>query len=127
MTRYRLLTVAVLTAAAVVASAGVAAADGYTGETYGDAVAQLSEAGETAIISSRTGDALPEDECVVTHAQKASWLKGDDFSHVTDTVLLDLNCNAPVATAKTPGNSAASPQGRAALKASKQASKQASQ
>jgi hypothetical protein len=30
-------------------------------------------------------------------------------------VLLYLNCNATVATAKDPGNSAASPEGRAAI------------
>ncbi|MGV0853788.1 hypothetical protein [Mycolicibacterium phlei] len=116
MNRYRALTVAALTSAVVLASAGIATADDYTGETYGDAAGQLSEAGKTAVVTSRTGDALPEDDCVVTHAQNAPWLKGDSFSRVTDTVLLDLNCNAAVATAKTPGNSAASPQGRQALK-----------
>ena len=95
--------------------AGTAAADDYSGETYGDAAGKLSDAGEKAVITSRSGDTLPQNKCVVTHSQSAPWLKGDAFTHVTDTVLLDLNCNATVATAKDPGNSAASPEGRRAL------------
>jgi hypothetical protein len=100
---------------------GVAAADDYTGQTYADASAAISDAGMKAVIATRTGDSLPEDKCVVTHAQQAAWIKGDDFSPVTDTVLLDLNCNAAVASAKASGNSAASPQGRAAIQEQKQA------
>lgn len=95
---------------------GVASADDYTGQTYGDASSAISDAGKKAVIATRSGDTLSEDECIVTHSQSAAWIKGDDFSPVTDTVLLDLNCNAKVASAKAPGNSAASPEGRAALK-----------
>ena len=50
----------------------------------------------------------------------APWLKGDDFTPVTDTVLLYLNCNAGVASANEPGNSKASPEGRAAIAAAKE-------
>ncbi len=103
---------------------GVAAADDYAGQTYADASSALSDAGLKGVIATRVGDALPDDECVVTHSEQASWLKGDDFAPVTDTVLLDLNCNASVATATTPGNSAGSPEGRAALKAAKEAAAQ---
>ena len=67
------------------------------------------------MIASRAGDTLTDDECIVTHSQSAPWIKGDDFSRVTDTVLVYLNCNATVATAKDPGNSAGSPEGRAAI------------
>jgi hypothetical protein len=49
--------------------------------------------------------------------RQAPWIKGDDFAPVTDTVLVNLNCNAAVASATKSGNSAASPEGRAALKA----------
>lgn len=101
---------------AVLAGAGIANADAYAGETYGDAAGKLSEAGKKAVVSSRAGDTLPRDKCVVTHSESAPWLKGDAFTPVTDTVLLDINCNATVATAKDPGNSAASPQGRQAIK-----------
>jgi hypothetical protein len=53
----------------------------------------------------------------VSYAQQAPWIKGDNFSSVTNTVLLYLNCNATVATAKVPGNSAGSPEGKAAQQA----------
>jgi hypothetical protein len=109
-------------AAAVVMSflgAGAAAADDYAGQTYGDASSAISDAGQKAVIQSRAGDTLDDDDCIVTSSQTAPWLKGDDFSPVTDTVLVNLNCNATVATAKDPGNSAASPEGRAAIKEAK--------
>jgi hypothetical protein len=94
---------------------GVAAADDYAGQSYGDATKAISDAGKKAVIASRAGDTLSNDDCIVTHSQSAPWVKGDDFSPVTDTVLLYLNCNATVATAKDPGNSAASPEGKAAI------------
>jgi hypothetical protein len=94
-----------------------AAADDYSGQTYGDASQAISDAGKKAVIASRAGDTLTDDQCTVTHSQSAPWIKGDDFAPVTDTVLVYLNCNAPVASAKAPGNSAASPEGRAAIAA----------
>lgn len=94
---------------------GVAAADDYSGQTYGDASKAISDAGKKAVIASRAGDTLSDDQCVVTHSQSAPWIKGDDFAPVTDTVLVYLNCNATVASAKEPGNSAGSPEGRAAI------------
>jgi hypothetical protein len=94
---------------------GIAAADDYSGQTYGDASKAISDAGKKAVIASRTGDTLSDDQCIVTHSQSAPWIKGDNFAPVTDTVLLNLNCNATVASAKSPGNSAASPEGRAAI------------
>ena len=106
---------------------GVAAADDYSGQTYGDASKAISDAGKKAVIASRAGDTLADDDCIVSHSQSAPWIKGDDFSPVTDTVLVYLNCNATVATAKDPGNSAASPEGRAAIqKAQDDAAKAAS-
>jgi hypothetical protein len=94
---------------------GVAAADDYSGQTYGDASKAISNAGKKAVIASRSGDTLSDDQCIVTHSQAAPWIKGNDFKAVTDTVLVYLNCNATVATAKDPGNSAGSPEGRAAI------------
>lgn len=96
---------------------GIASADDYTGQTYGDASKAISDAGKKAVIASRAGDTLTDDQCTVTHSQSAAWIKGDDFAPVTDTVLLYLNCNATVATNKDPGNSAGSPEGRAAIAA----------
>ena len=90
------------------------------GQTYSDASKAISDAGKKAVIASRAGDTLSDDDCIVTHSQSAPWIKGDDFAPVTDTVLVYLNCNATVATAKDPGNSAGSPEGRAAIAAAKE-------
>jgi hypothetical protein len=96
---------------------GIATADDYAGQTYGDASKSISDAGKKAVIASRAGDTLTDDQCIVTHSQSAPWIKGDDFAPVTDTVMVNLNCNATVASAKDPGNSAGSPEGRAAIQA----------
>jgi len=92
---------------------GVAAADLYAGQSYSDASSAISNAGETAVVASSVGDAVDQGDCVVTRSQQAPWLKGDNFAPVTDTVLLFLNCNAKLASAGAPGNSLASPEGRA--------------
>jgi hypothetical protein len=99
---------------------GVAAADDYAGQKYSDVTSKLSDASLTGVIATRVGDILDDDDCVVTSSEKAPWIKGDDFSPVTDTVLLNLNCNAGVASAKQAGNSAGSPEGKAAIAAAQQ-------
>lgn len=96
---------------------GIAAADNYAGQTYSDAKSAISNAGKKAVIASRSGDTLPDDKCIVTHSQAAPWIKGTNFKPDTKTVLVNLNCNATVANAEDPGNSAGSPEGRAAIKA----------
>lgn len=101
-------------------TAGVASADDYAGKTYADAQSALSSAGMKGVISTRSGDTVPDDKCVVISSEKAPWIKGDKFAVVSDTVLLNLNCSASVADATHPGNSAASPEGRAAIAAAKQ-------
>ncbi|MCV7174680.1 hypothetical protein [Mycolicibacterium sphagni] len=92
---------------------GVAAADDWAGLTYAKASAAANQYGMKLVIATVTGAALPQDQCVVTRSEKAPWLKGDNFSKVTNTILINLDCNAAVATAGVPGNSAASPEGRA--------------
>lgn len=105
---------------------GIAAADDYSGKTYKDAQSALGDASETGVVAARFGDELADDDCIVTHSQKAAWLKGDDFAPVSDTVLLYLNCDAGVASATQAGNSAGSPEGRAAIaEAKKEAEKKA--
>lgn len=110
--------------APAVLGTGVARADDYAGKTYSDATSALSDASLKGVIETRVGDTLDESDCVVTRSQKAPWIKGDDFSPVTDTVLLDLNCNATVASATSAGNSAASPEGRAAIQQAQQDAEQ---
>lgn len=99
---------------------GIASADGYAGQTYADASKAITDAKQKVVVASRTGDTLPQDKCIVTSSEKAPWIKGDHFAAVSDTVLVHLNCNATFATAKDPGNSAGSPEGRAAIAAAAQ-------
>ena len=114
----RAVTVVGLTAVSMaIVGPGMASADDYSGQTYADVSKALGNAKLKGVIASQVGDALSQDQCVVTRSQKAPWMKGDHFAPVGDTVLLFLNCNAGVASATTPGNSAASPEGRAAIAA----------
>ncbi|WP_445165698.1 hypothetical protein ACTXG7_17560 [Mycolicibacterium sp. Dal123E01] len=94
----------------------VASADSYAGQTYADAASALGGSGLTAVVAGRVGSELPTEQCIVTRSQRASWIKGDSFQHSNNTMLLFLNCNAALATAGKPGNSAASPEGQQALK-----------
>ena len=106
---------------------GVAAADDYAGQTYADASSAASDAGQTVIVASRVGDKLAQDECIVTSSQSAPFIHGDDFAHMSDTVLFNLNCNGGYATAANPGNSLASPEGREAKAAADEAAAQEQQ
>jgi hypothetical protein len=114
--------------AAVAASAcialfgsGVAAADDYAGQTYADASAAASEAGQTVVVAARVGDKLSQDDCLVTRSQTAPFADADDGSHVSDQVQFYLNCAGAYATATSPGASVASPEGREARAAAEQA------
>ncbi|BBY66956.1 hypothetical protein [Mycolicibacterium helvum] len=102
-----------LGAMSITFGSGAALADDYAGKSYADASSAISSAGQKSVIASSFGDGLSQSDCVVTHSQKAPWLKGDNFSPVTDTVLLYLNCNAKLAKAGKAGNSLASPEGQA--------------
>jgi hypothetical protein len=125
MKTHIIVSVVVATAVSMASfGAGIAAADDYAGQTYADATSALSAASLKGVIATRVGDTLPQDQCVVTHAENAPWIKGNKFNAVSDTVLLYLNCNATVASATTPGNSAASPEGRAAIAAANAAAAQ---
>jgi hypothetical protein len=106
---------------------GVAAADDYAGKSYSDASSAISSAGQKAVIAGSVGDAVSQGDCMVTRSQKAAWLKGDNFSPVTNTVLLFLNCNAKLAGPGLPGNSLASPEGRAEKAAEDQKAAEAAQ
>ena len=102
----------------------MAAADDYAGQKYSDVMSKLGDSDLTGVIATRAGDLVNDDDCVVSSSEKAPWVKGDDFAPVTDTVLLNLNCDAGVASAKTSGNSKASPEGRAAIEAAKEQEQQ---
>jgi hypothetical protein len=98
---------------------GVAAADtDVTGQKYSDAQSSLSGAGFKPVVETVVGDQKSWPDCVVTHAQKRTVQPPPNSSgSATNEMLVSLNCEAGVATATTPGNSAASPEGRAAVAA----------
>jgi hypothetical protein len=100
---------------------GVAAADDYAGQTYADASAAASDAGQSVVVAARVGDKLPQDECVVTRSQTAPFTDADDGAHVDGSVQFYLNCAGAYASATNPGASVASPAGREAKAAADEA------
>lgn len=97
--------------------AGVAqAVPDVVGKKYSDAVSEIEDGGGSAKIASSVGGALPQDDCVVTNAWKAPFVRdeGDEYAHNDGEVMLALNCAGAYATGTHPGASAASPQGKQA-------------
>jgi hypothetical protein len=91
-----------------------------TGQKYADAQGVLSGAGLTPVVETTVGDQKAWPDCIVTRTQKRTVQPPPDSSgSPTNQMLLSLNCEAPVASATTPGNSAASPEGRAAAASAK--------
>jgi hypothetical protein len=89
-----------------------------TGQKYSDAQTAITGAGFTPVVQSTVGDQLAWPNCVVTRTQQRTVQPPANSNGTAVTQLLvSLNCNAGVASATTPGNSAASPQGKAAIAA----------
>lgn len=120
--------------AVVVASSSVAlfgsgvaaAAPDVVGQPYSDAVTAIEEEGGTAVVAVRTGDKLPQDECIVTNAWDAPFVRDlvhEDtaFAHAEDEVMVSLNCAGGYASATNPGASLLSPAGREAKAAADEA------
>jgi hypothetical protein len=107
-------------AALAISGSGVALASttDVTGQKYSDAQSALSSAGLKPVVDTVVGDQKAWPDCVVTRAQKRTVQPPENSSgSATNEMLVSLNCEAGVATATTPGNSAASPEGRAAIAA----------
>jgi hypothetical protein len=102
-------TVGVTAAALAVFGSGIASADALVGKTYAQAESAIGEWGAESVVATVVGSRLPQEDCLVTSWHKDSNDKGK--------VLVSLNCNAAYASAGSAGNSAASPEGRAARKA----------
>ena len=121
------LTVSVLFTG-LLANGVAAAAPNVAGDVYGDAKKKLSDAGFTAVVVTRVGDAVQDDKCVVDRVQ-------DDPSNVSGTgqkssskkALVSLNCYATVASQYGPGYSLQSPQGREVKQAQEQQAAQQQQ
>jgi hypothetical protein len=116
-------TAAALTVLAISGS-GVAAADtDVTGQKYSDAQSALSSAGFKPVVDTVVGDQSSWPDCVVTRTQKRTVQPPANSSgSATSEMLVSLNCEAGVASATKPGNSAASPEGKAAAAAAASAS-----
>jgi hypothetical protein len=96
---------------------GVASADNeYVGKTYGDSVKIIGKSA-TPVIASRVGADLAVDDCIVTRSQNARAATASGVGTAVTKVLFVLNCNASMASATESGNSAASPEFKAAEKA----------
>jgi hypothetical protein len=108
-------------AALGLAGSGVAVADSgpdVTGQKYADAQSALSGAGLTPVVETAVGDQKAWPSCIVTRAQKRTVQPPPDSSgSATNQMLVSLNCEAPIASATAPGNSAASLEGKAAVAA----------
>jgi hypothetical protein len=111
---------AAVLAALAISGSGVASASttDVTGQKYSDAQGALSSAGLKPVVETTVGDQKAWPDCIVTRAQKRTVQPPADSSgSATNEMLVSLNCDAGVASATTPGNSAASPEGKAAAAA----------
>jgi hypothetical protein len=116
-------TAAALVALAISGSAEACAATDVTGQKYSDAQSALSSAGFKPVVVSTVGDQKAWADCVVTRTQKRTVQPPADSSgSATNEMLVSLNCDAGIASATSPGNSAASPEGKAAAAAAAQQS-----
>jgi hypothetical protein len=108
-------------AAAAMAGSGEAVAGSapdVTGQKYSDAQSAISSAGFKAVVDTTVGDQKAWPDCVVTRTQQRTVQPPANSSgSATTQMLVSLNCDAGVATATTPGYSAASPEGKAAIAA----------
>jgi len=113
-------------ALALFGSGVAAAAPDVIGQPYSDAASAIEEEGSTAFIAVTVGGSLPQDECIVTNAWDAPFVRDlvyEDtaFAHADSEVMLALNCAGGYATATNPGASLASPMGREAKAAADEA------
>lgn len=102
-------------AAAILGAEPALADNEYAGITYEKAAEDISRYGK-AVIVSRIGDYLPTEQCIVVGSRSGNSL--DSSGNIRGgTVLLNLNCNDTYAgTSGHAGNSAATPEGKKALK-----------
>ncbi|MCV7064962.1 hypothetical protein [Mycolicibacterium houstonense] len=112
-----------LSAAGLFGAGIAAAAPDVVGETYADAASAIEDDGGEAKVAVTVGSKLSQDECVVTNAWDAPFVRdaGDEYTHAEDEVMLSLNCDGGYASATHSGASLASPAGREAKKAADEA------
>lgn len=114
---------AALAGLAISGSGMAAAATDVTGQKYSDAQSALSSAGLKPVVETVVGDQESWPDCVVTRQQaRTVQPPANSSGSATNEMLVSLNCNAGVASATQPGNSAASPEGKAAIAAAAKSS-----
>jgi hypothetical protein len=91
---------------------GVASADPFVGITYSEAAAKAADADGKATVATVSGSQLATDDCVVVGWRRGNFLDASGNHHPKE-YLMDLNCNSRLASPGHPGNSLASPTGRA--------------
>jgi hypothetical protein len=115
--------------ALVLFGAGVAqagSAPDVVGQKYGDAESAISGAGLKPVISTTVGDQKAWSDCLVTNTVARTVPAPENSSgSATNQLLVSLNCDDGEASSKTPGFSAASPEGKAAKAAADAAAKAA--
>ena len=97
----------------VFGSGSAAAINEYKGMTYADAANQIAQSGGSAVIATKVGSFLPTNRCTVTGSHTGNFLNSSG-SNNGGLTMLDLNCNYSFALPGVPGNSIASPEGKAA-------------
>lgn len=95
------------------AGGGLAAAKGpnFSGQTYGSAAEQTSNLGLTPVIASSVGDQLAINDCIVISSTQVQNINSSGRANGS-RVLMQLDCNAPLAGPGKAGASAVSPEGR---------------
>jgi hypothetical protein len=101
---------------ALLGAGTAAAAPDVVGMTYADAANEIDSSHSKAVVAARVGDKLEKDDCIVTNAWDAPFVRDDGgvATHASREVMLSLNCNGRYATATKPGASLLSPEGREA-------------
>jgi hypothetical protein len=103
---------------------GVANADDQiVGQYYKDAKARIGQMGLTPVVATTVGDRKDWDNCIVTSANKSSFLDGSG-NKAGNEMLVNLNCYSKYGTALWPGYSLQSPEGRKMWEADMAAKKQ---
>jgi hypothetical protein len=114
--------VAVMAASVVVAllesplASATSTAPDVTGKKYSDAQSAASAAGYSPVVVTTFGDQRAWSDCLVTRTQKRTAAPPANSSgSPAKQLLISLNCDADVASPTKAGNSAGSPEGRAAI------------
>jgi hypothetical protein len=113
------------TSAMLLLNSGVAQAGSspnVVGQKYSDATSAISGAGLHPVVSTVVGDQKAWPDCLVaTQEDRTVPAPENSSGSATNEVLVSLNCDSAEASAKAPGYSAASPEGKAIAAAAKAA------